>query len=205
MAFEASGIIAASRHGSHGEVLLNLPDIPLWVPAEARRTIETLALRTLRLAMQSAAGYISGTFADRHNDTGNTAQSFAADPATSFGGIELLGQTFQAGAEIAGRVFSSLVQAVVLNDGRRPGRPISRAGIDAIGLWAERKLGLSSEEARHAKWAIAANIVAQGIEGSGYFETGVAQARPSMEQMFDALSVAVAEALVSTRPPPGGR
>ncbi|MGE0444843.1 MAG: hypothetical protein AB7P99_06400 [Vicinamibacterales bacterium] len=201
MAFEGARAIAhASRPDDHG-VFVNLPNIPLWVPDEARKAIESLVAQTLRLAIQEMAGRVSGAFADRHNDTGNTAQSFTADPASSAGGIELIGQTFAAGAEIQGRVFSTQPGAVVLNDGRRPGAPISRDGIEAIGLWAQRKLGLSPEEARHAKWAIAGSIIAQGIPGSGYFEKGIAEGRPAVEQMFAVLSTAVAEALVT---PQGG-
>jgi hypothetical protein len=174
-----------------------LPDIPLYVPTKAREAINTLALNTLRLALNVVAGEVSQA-AGEFSDTGHLAQSFTADPATSTGGIEIIGASASSG-DFGGRVFSSLPHAIVMEEGRRPGAPISRDGIDAIGLWAQRKLGLSKEESDGAKWAIVYNIVAQGISGKGYFEQGVNRARPTVEGMFQALGAAVAAELVSTK------
>lgn len=169
-----------------------LPDIPIWLPDSAKQMINDLAIDTLRLAMQYAAGVIGG---EAPVDSGQLAQSFTSDPATAKGGIELLGVDLVSG--VTGRVFSALPHAIVMDLGRRAGQPISRAGIDAIGLWAQRKLGLSGDEAANAKWAIANAIVANGIEGTHYFETGVDRARPTIEQMFRALGDTVAAALVT--------
>lgn len=174
-------------------IAVRLPDIPLWVPEKAKAEIAGLTLDTMRLALQYAAGAISG---EAPVDSGQLAQSFTADPATSTGGIELTGVDIVAGVE--GRVFSTLPYAIVMDQGRRAGQPISRAGIDAIGLWAQRKLGMSADEAEHAKYAIANVIVAQGIEGTQYFQAGVDKARPTIGQMFTALANTVAQALVKT-------
>lgn len=171
-----------------------LPQIPLWVPGEATKTLNALVRNTVRLALHEVAGRVSdkaGEFAD----TGNLAQSFGADPATSTGGMEILGIS-SAGEGVLGRVFSSLPYAIVMEKGRRPGQPISRAGIDAIGLWAQRKLGMSADAAQHAKWAIAMKIIAQGIEGKYYFEEGVALAAPRVQQMFQILGGQLGAALV---------
>lgn len=173
-------------------ITVRLPDIPLWVPDEAKAEIAGLTTDTMRLALQYAAGAISG---EAPVDSGQLAQSFTADPATSTGGIELTGVDMVSGVE--GRVFSSLPYAIVMDQGRRAGQPISRAGIDAIGLWAQRKLGMSSQEADSAKWAIANVIVARGIEGSQFFQAGADKARPTIEQMFRALADSVAQALVT--------
>lgn len=189
------GIIGASAGPDYG-IEVRLPAIPLMVPAQASAALTELALNTLRLALQAAAGYISDE-ASHSTDTGALAQSFGADPATVTGGMELLGVDLLSG--VTGRVFSSLPYAAVINDGRRPGAPISRAGIDAIGLWAQRKLGLSADAAAEAKWAIAAGIVAQGIQGTGYFETGWNKAKPTVEGLFAALSQAIAEGLTSPK------
>lgn len=175
-------------------IVLKVPAIPLWVPAQAQLTLNTLIRQTVRLALMEVAGRVSDE-AGKFADTGNLAQSFGADPATSTGGIELTG-TATAGDGILGRIFSSLPYAIVMERGRRPGAPISRSGIDAIGLWAQRKLGLSAEAASRAKWAIAATIVAQGIEGKYYFEDGVAKATPRVEQMFTILGDQLTRALV---------
>ena len=102
-------------------------------------------------------------------------------------------------AGVTGRVFSSLPYALVMAEGRRPGARISREGIDAIGLWAQRKLGLSSDEAASAKWAIATHIVAQGLPGTDYFGIGVKRAQPTVDALFAALSTEIAQQLTSTR------
>lgn len=171
-----------------------LPKIPLWVPEHASRILHELIRSTIHLALQDVAGRVSEE-ASAFSDTGQLAQSFGADPATSTGGIEVLGMA-SSGEGVIGRVFSSLPYAIVMEHGRRPGSPISRIGIDAIGLWAQRKLGLSVDEAKHAKWAIAAHIIGQGIEGKYYFEDGVALARPRVEQMFQILGDQLTAALL---------
>jgi hypothetical protein len=173
-------------------ISVRLADIPIWVPEEAKAEIASLTIDTMRLALQYAAGAISG---EAPVDSGQLAQSFTSDPATSTGGIELTGVELVSGIE--GRVFSTLPYAIVMDQGRRAGQPISRAGIDAIGLWAQRKLGMSSDEADHAKYAIANVIIARGIEGTQYFQAGTDQARPTIEQMFRALADTVANALVT--------
>jgi hypothetical protein len=190
------GIAGASVRADYG-ITVVIPKIPLFVAAEARRILNELAVNTVRLALQTVAGYVSD---EAPVDSGALGQSFGADPATTTGGIELLGVELQDGIE--GRVFSSLPYAVVMEEGRRPGAPISRAGIDAIGLWAQRKLGLDADAASEAKWAIAAHIVAQGIQGTGYFETGVKRATPTVEQLFTSLTTEIARQLTSTQ---GGR
>lgn len=185
------GIAGLSKRQDYG-IQINLPAIPLWVPAQAKAELNNLVLASMRLALQDAAGRISD---EAPVSEGILAQSFGADPATATGGIELLGIDAQAG--ITGRVFSSLPYAIVMDQGRRPGSPISRAGIDAIGLWAQRKLGLSADEADGAKWAIASNIVAHGFEGTGYFEKGVNSAKPNIERMFQILGDQITAALVT--------
>lgn len=192
----AGGLGIGGLANKPNSITVRLPNIPLFVPDAARQEINALVLDTMRLALQYAAGAISG---EAPVDSGQLAQSFTADPATTTGGVELTGVDLVAGVE--GRVFSTLPYAVVMDQGRRPGAPISRAGIDAIGLWAQRKLGMSAAEADHAKYAIANVIVAQGIEGSQYFQAGVSKAAPTIDQMFRALADSVAQALVKV----GGR
>lgn len=190
-AFQGAGALGAAMATRPVNITVSLPQVPLMVPAAAMATINQLALATMKLALQHAAGEISER---APRDSGQLAQSFGADPAGPTGGIEILGADL-AGGEVTGRVFSSLPYAIVMNDGRRPGQPISRAGIDAIGLWAERKLGLSSQEADRAKWGIAHHIVAQGIQGTGYADEGITAATPTIEGMFAALGESITSAL----------
>lgn len=191
-AFHAAQAQAAAARGMQNSIAVVLPSIPLWVTDQQRNLINDLVGQTIHLALQDAAGHISDE-AGKFSDTGNLAQSFGSDPAGQAGGIEILGRDATAG--IHGRVFSSLPYAVVMNDGRRPGAPISREGIDAIGLWAQRKLGLSADEAARAKFGIAASIIAQGIVGYGYFEDGVNRARPRIEAAFAVLADQIAAGL----------
>lgn len=198
-AFQGARAQAAAARRRDNAVAVVLPNIPLWVPAEQAALLNQLTRQTVHLALQSAAGYISD---EAPVDSGQLAQSFGADPATSTGGVEILGQDATAG--INGRVFSSLPHAIVMDEGRRPGAPISREGIEAIGLWAQRKLGLSAAAAAKAKWGIAAHIVAQGIMGTGYFEQGVDRARPQIEGAFRGLGEAITAGLVRERGSKGG-
>lgn len=187
------GIGGASSRGGDYAIEVTLPRIPLFVELEARRAINTLCIQTLRLALQTAAGYIAD---EAPVDSGALGQSFMSDPATTTGGLELIG--VDASSAVEGRIFTSLPYALAINDGRRPGAPISRAGIDALGLWAQRKLGLSADEAQSAKWAIATMIVRRGLEARHYFDHGVAKATPTVTQLFAALSQAIADELTRT-------
>jgi hypothetical protein len=186
-----AGFVGVGRRDTGIQV--TLPNIPLWLPVKAQQLLMTLTRNTLHLALQTVAGAVSN---EAPVDTGILAQSFGADPATQEGGIEMLGVTL---TEASGRVFSSLPHAIVMDQGRRPGQPISREGIDAIGLWAQRKLGMSADEASSAKWAIAQSIIDQGIEGRYYFQAGVDAARPTVEQMFQALVQEVGKQLTTVQ------
>jgi hypothetical protein len=188
-AFMASGSFAAARRTGDYGVFVNVPEIPLYVPALARRVLTELTVDTIRLAMQELSGAISdeaGSFAN----TGALAQSWGA-------GMELVGSP-ESTSGIYGRVFSALPYALPMDLGRRPGSPISRAGVDAIGKWAERKLGLSAEEADKAKWGIAVSIIQRGIEGKHYVDDGIAKAAPRVDALFVMLSDAVALELAGT-------
>jgi hypothetical protein len=193
------GLGAAGRPAGDMVIAVGVPQVPLFYPAVAKQAIAKLVLDNLRLALMNVAGHVSD---NAPVDSGQLAQSFGADPATSTGGIEVLGTDVVAG--VSGRVFSSLPYAVVMDQGRRPGAPISKAGIDAIGLWAERKLGLSADEAKDAKWAIANAIVAHGIEGKEFARVGFEAARPGVESIFQDLSQSIGTALVSD-PKSGGK
>ncbi len=188
----AGGGFGTFYSGNPSSIDIQLPQIPLFVPDQARRTLQTLIQNSVRLALMEVAGRVSDE-AGKFADSGQLAQSFGADPATSTGGIEVIGGNT---GDVVGRVFSSLPYAIVMELGRRAGQPISRSGIDAIGLWAQRKLGLSADDADNVKWAIATNIVANGIEGKHFFADGVAAARPRVEMMFTILGDQLAAALL---------
>lgn len=169
---------------------VHLPDIPLWVPDERSAMMLRLTRNTMGLALTDLAGHVSDA---APRSEGILAQSFGANPAGATGGIEMIATTTN---ELNGRVFSSLPYAIVMDQGRKPGSPISRAGIDSIGLWAQRKLGLSATEAGRAKWAIATHIVRFGIEGKNYAKEGWDSAKPRMESLFSILATEMTKSLV---------
>jgi hypothetical protein len=176
-------------------VKLTLPSVPLMVPAKAMPVIAALARDYVELGLITAAGVIAE---HAPANTGHLRQSFGANPATTTGGIELLGGTAASGpqaVEIVGRVFSSLPYAAVMDEGRRPNRPISRAGVASIGLWVRRKLGLSGKEAQRAMYAISWAIRTRGIAPRHYMAKAKTAFEPKMADIMRSLDVALAEAL----------
>jgi hypothetical protein len=127
-------------------------------------------------------------------DQGALGESFGFDPATEVGGIELTGHSF-AEEEVVGRIFSTLPQAVVLEDGRAAGSYVNREGLDALAAWAERKLGLSADQADRIKWALATVIRQRGLEGRHYVEQALDLAEPGFEEIFANAGQAIADAL----------
>ena len=72
--------------------------------------------------------------------------------------------------------------AIVIEKGRKPG---TMPPVDAIALWAVRKLGLSPEEAKGAAFAIAKSIAKKGIKGRHMFKEGLEVSEPHIKQLFD--------------------
>lgn len=172
------------------------PNIPLMDPSGA--AVTALVDRIMGNAAHVALVYLSDVLAEQVPiDSGALGASFRSDPATDLGGIELTGHTF-VGDEVVGRVFSNLPYAAAMDAGRRPGAPVSWAGIEAIGLWAERKLGLSPQDASRVRWAIAATITAQGIEAHDYANTSLQIADGQLGTIFANAGDAVAEALAAS-------
>lgn len=122
-------------------------------------------------------------------DTGELSQSFVAG--------DVQGSTL-GGGELFGEVVSPLVYGLVQMDtGRRPGAPISKLGVDAIGLWAQRKLGLSPKEADRAKYAIARAIVQRGLPTSSRSETAAEHAAARIDDYFGVITDNIGAAIAS--------
>lgn len=197
--------IVAQQHnqrvaGDPMAIEINLPNIPLWRTQgggiNRQSVIGRLVTDTMRLALQEVAGHVSDA-APRNE--GTLAQSFGSFPASSTGGIEMVvtggGGTSGGSVNINGRVFSSLPYAIVMDKGRRPGAPISREGIESIGVWAQRKLGLSAAESLKARWAIAQSIIRKGIKATNFVNTGWSNAQPRVRSLFKILGDAMARKL----------
>lgn len=61
---------------------------------------------------------------------------------------------------VGASIFNSKLHAAIIEDGRRPGRLPPLA---IIMRWAQRRLGLSQEEAKRAAWPIGRAIKARGL------------------------------------------
>jgi hypothetical protein len=173
-------------------VSVAFPNVPLFGGPAA---ITLLVDKIMGNAAHTALAYLSDVLAEQvPHDTNALADSFRSDPATSIGGIELTGHTFVEDG-LVGRVFSALPYAAAMDAGRRPGAPVSRAGLDAIALWAQRKLGLTEVEAERAKWAIAASITARGIAPHDYGNEALQLADHQLGTIFAHAGEALAAAL----------
>jgi len=160
----------------------------LQVIVDAALTTATeTSLRVLRDALAAAAP----------SDTGGFGASLMSDPATSLGGIELLGHG-DAGGDVTGRVFSSLPYAGVLEDGRLPGTHVNAAGLQALTSWAERKLGASGQDAVRAAFAIATLIERRGLPAHHIVEQATAAAAATLETMLGEAGAALASQLAGS-------
>lgn len=171
-----------------GTMQLTVPAIPLFIPEKATAVVGEIQRDYTLLALQYLAGVVSEK-APRY--FGTLGQSFQAYPSGSTGGIEMI--TGGGGAEIIGRVFSSLPYAIVMEEGRRAGAPMPP--IAPIELWVRRKLGISGDEATGVAYAIALTISRRGIRGRHYAREGFQQAEPRIVQIFDEMGKGIRDAL----------
>ncbi len=170
---------------------LRYHDAPIVVPERARATIAQIVREHLELMLHDVAGHISAEAPV--GVSGNLAQSFAASPATSSGGIELMGQRID---EVEGRIFSSLPYAIVIDQGREPGKRMPP--VDAIMLWVERVLGITASddvELEDTACAIARSIARKGIAARHFVDRGVERAMPRIEGVAAIMAEAIAIAL----------
>lgn len=178
-------------------VTIRYPDVPIYAPERARRVVFELAQTFFNLGLQEIAGRISE--AAPVGVTGNLAQSFGGGAS---GGLDVRGATIET---LEGRVFSSLPYAVVIDQGREPGR--RPPPVDAIALWVERVLGIGGAETENVAYVIARSIGRKGIKGRQFVAEGVEKATPRLDQIFASLADAIATGLTSegpASPGPGG-
>lgn len=80
----------------------------------------------------------------------------------------MYGEVVDYGETIAGTVGTPLDYGLVRELGRRPGKAMPPVG--PIALWAQRKLGVSADDALGVGFAIARKIAVEGFEGAHMFE-----------------------------------
>ena len=157
-------------------------DIDLSDINEAVADLETFPLdlsRELTLAMNLSLEFVKGQVAVRTPVNAGTLRD------------SLNHQIVSPFPNLVGAVGSPLQYAETIEKGRRPGSKMPP--VDAIALWAVRKLGLSPEEAEGAAWAIAKHIAKHGFSprgevgptGKKMFKEGYEAATPHVNQLFD--------------------
>ena len=84
---------------------------------------------------------------------------------------------------LTGEMFTPLIYGWPVEQGRRPGK---MPPVDAIKIWARRKLGLSGEELDQAAFLIARAIGKRGTEGAHMVEQAYNRARsgPEIERIW---------------------
>lgn len=183
----------SSGRGGSGDMLtvtfaMTVPASPLTDPATREALIGGLLHERIELAAQYLAGVVAQV---APVNFGHLAQSFGAQPATAEGGIEISAPSTD--GVIQGRVFSSLPQAIVMDEGRRPGARMPP--VAALALWAQRKLGVSADEADAVGYVLARSIARRGIEGRHYADAAVARAQGHIEALFAVLEQELARQL----------
>lgn len=66
---------------------------------------------------------------------------------------------------IGARLYNLQPYSAVVEHGRRVGKRVGRAGLRNLELWAQRKLGVSQQDAKSAAFAIARSITKRGLQG----------------------------------------
>ena len=80
-----------------------------------------------------------------------------------------------------GEVFTPSIYGLPVEYGRKAGK---MPPVGPLQLWFVRKLGLQSEEALKAAWALAMHMKANDTEGAHMFEEGFDAAQPLIERLF---------------------
>lgn len=80
----------------------------------------------------------------------------------------IAGEVVSSGMPVKGVVGTPMEYGIVVELGRRPGRKMPPVG--PIALWAQRKLGVSADEAKSVGFVIARSIAVHGFEGAHMFE-----------------------------------
>ena len=78
------------------------------------------------------------------------------------------GEVAAYGKSVTGTVGTPFEYGEVVEKGRRPGKAMPP--VSPIALWAQRKLGVSADEAQGVGFAIARKISIEGFEGAHMFE-----------------------------------
>lgn len=149
-------------------------DVSEWV--EFARVLDgskPMLAKRIKAAMLGALGLIQDWITtETPVNTGVLRGSF---------GIDLRGQS----TNLSGETVTGLLYGLPVETGRAAGR---MPPVDAIALWAKRKLGLGGDELVAASWGIARAIAARGTKGAFMVEQAYQRAIQGKEidQIFEA-------------------
>lgn len=96
-------------------------------------------------------------------------------------------------AGVRGELGSSLIYALPVEKGRRPGR---MPPIDPIHLWVVRKGIAPPAEARQVAFLIARAIGRRGTKGAKMLQKGMKRSEPMIQRLFDDVARKIIESLV---------
>lgn len=160
---------------------------PIFDPQAPRRALEELRKGVLAGTVELYNGVLDRipTSDGRGFNTGVLKRSISFEAALDV-----------SGRQIEGAVGSPLIYAPVIEDGRQKGKPISREGVIAIGLWAVRKLGVKRQKAGDdlgetiqlysIGYPFAQSIKAKGIKGIKMFARAAQYTKDAVQARIDA-------------------
>lgn len=96
-----------------------------------------------------------------------------------------------------GVVGSASIAALVLEQGRKPGKGVSKEGQEALAVWAQEKLGVTKVEGLGIAHALSFKYKLHGLPAKKPFEKTLAAQRGQIEQMFETCAQRIAAKLGS--------
>lgn len=160
-------------------VKIALKDFPLWLRQRMRLNPEAAQKGLLAAAMRSVGVLQDAT---RNATPGNPS-------GLGIGAVDtgrLVASWRAAQITNGARVYNTSPYAGIVEYGRRPGK---FPNITAIARWAQRRLGLSKEEAARAAWPIAEAIARRGLAPRRVLANSLGQIKKlAIEEIKKALS-----------------
>ena len=108
---------------------------------------------------------------------------------------QITSDAFSSPAGVLGVVGTPSPYAPVIEDGRKPGKGVSKAGQEALALWAVGKLGVTPKKARSVAFLVSRKIKARGIAAKHPFAKTLARNDAYLVQAFEAAAERLAAQL----------
>ncbi|HSV78903.1 MAG TPA: hypothetical protein VLK85_06810 [Ramlibacter sp.] len=105
--------------------------------------------------------------------------------ATGLTAASVTSDAFSTPAGVLGVIGSSQASALFVEEGRRPGKGVSKLGQEALGAWAKAVLGVSDKEKKGVAFLIARKIKREGIVAKRPFARALEDCGPEIDRMFE--------------------